>query len=144
VKTLLELSCGWIKCDVCGDGYVNMVIERESRKNVFKFELTSRCYGDINEDDLTRDQLIELIEANIFHVSTLRGTKRIKEFLRDLRAGDFDVAEADPLESKAVNVQDMAIAIASTASSTHTMMTAFRDMQHAISDMDWLYPLRAR
>lgn len=80
MKLIAEIDCGWIKCDICGDGRNYLVLRGENGR--YSLERISECYPHLLLEDLTRDEMLEAIQDNRFIVSTQHALRQLKNVVR--------------------------------------------------------------
>lgn len=93
MKTLLEMNLGYVTCDIDGEGYNSIAVwqdESMPEDKQFRFIRNSRCYGNLDIQDISKDELIEHVKAARFFIGSRRARKQFNEFLRDLKRGNFD------------------------------------------------------
>ncbi len=99
---LFESNLGYIECDVCGSGYNSVRVFYDNyapADTPFTFERRSNCYENITTNQLSRDELISLMEQSKFLIATRYARRNWREFMRDLQRGRYDKGIYGPTET---------------------------------------------
>jgi hypothetical protein len=109
---LFESNLGYIECDVCGSGYNSVRVFYDNYAPVdtpFTFERRSNCYENITTNQLSRDELISLMDQSKFLIATRYARRNWREFMRDLQRGRYDKGIYGPTETLRATIAPAAV-----------------------------------
>lgn len=99
METLLELNLGYVNCDICGEGYNGIGVwfdPNADRDKPFRFIRNSKCYGNIDVNGLSKEDLLAQLDAAAFMVATRYARRQFRDFVRQVRNDKIKVLQDDP------------------------------------------------
>lgn len=85
---IMEISTGYTRCDVCGDGGGIMAVGVDV--NGYWYQHNSRCYGDTLVKELTADEAINLLDEHAYLCHTRAAIRARRKLRRGLKARTWD------------------------------------------------------
>jgi hypothetical protein len=106
---IFDVSYGYIKCDIDGDGYNTATVHRYG--DTYTYERKSNCYRNLKLENLDKQGLLDALKADDFLISTRDARRQVSRFVKELKQEPEPEAEPEVPTLVSVGTIDLGQAV---------------------------------